>query len=91
MGEGGGTPPEIVWLLLYIEGRAGCVSCWGLGCGDGVCGVELVWMCCGQMLKKYKKIHAFQSICTNTYLWCDSLHFEYSYMNIYIYIYIYII
>ena len=30
MGEGGGSPPEIVWLLLYIEGRAGCVSCWGL-------------------------------------------------------------
>ena len=55
MGEGGGTPPEIVWLLLYIEGRARCVSCWGLGCGDGVCGVELVWRCCGQMLKNTRK------------------------------------
>ena len=30
VGEGGGTPPEIMWLLLYIDGRAGCVSCLGL-------------------------------------------------------------
>ena len=40
MGEGGGTPPEIVWLLLYIEGRAGCVSCCGLVVVMGIVGLS---------------------------------------------------
>ena len=40
MGEGGGTPPEILWLLLCIEGMAGCVSCWGLVVGVGFVGLS---------------------------------------------------
>ena len=33
-----------------------CELLW-FGGGDGVCGVEWVWRCCGQMLKKYKETH----------------------------------
>ena len=40
MGEGGGTPPEIWWLLLCIEGRAWCVSCLGLVVGMGFVGLS---------------------------------------------------
>ena len=76
-------------VVVVYRGQGRVCELMGFGGGDGVCVVEWVWRCCGQILKKYRKkthpkAYALTPMCGMIIVTLN-IH-----VCIYIYIYIYI-
>ena len=85
-------------VVVVYRGQGRVCELLGFGGGGGVCGVEWVWRCCGQMLKNTRK-NTHSKACAQTHICgmilctlnihiciciCAYIHI---YMHIYIYIY----
>ena len=80
-------------VIVVYRGQGMVCELFGFGGGDGVCGVEWVWRCCGQMLEntsknQHSKAYSQTHICGMIVVTLTMDICIYQYISTYIHIYI---